>query len=127
MARALRQSGRYHAAIPYYLRYSTEADFAAGRYVAEMGAAVCYLLLKDFDRARRMALKAYRRNPRLAEACCVLGDASVGCGRLDLAERWFRRALRRRLPGRHHPLFVDPSSYGVYPRARLDWIRQQLT
>jgi glycosyltransferase involved in cell wall biosynthesis len=127
MARALRQSGQYGAAIPYYLRYSTAADFEAGRYVAEIGAAACYLLLHDFDGARQVALKAYRRNPRLAEACCVLGDASVGSGRLDLAQRWFRRALSRRQPGRNYPLFVDPSSYRAYPRARLDWIRQQLS
>jgi glycosyltransferase involved in cell wall biosynthesis len=127
MARALRQSGRWRAAIPYYLRYSSESDFQAGRYVAELGAAACYLLLHDFDRARQMALKAYRRDPRLAEACCVLGDANAGSGRLDLAHRWFRRALSRRLPGRNHPLFVDPSSYRAYPKERLDWIRQQLS
>lgn len=122
LARALRHAGRYEEAIPLYRRYWRESDFAAGRYTAMLGAAICALLLHDFASARRFGLIAYRLDPRLAEACCVIGDACLGIGRLDLARAWFRRALEKPLPGREYPYFVDPSSYGTVPRQRLGWI-----
>jgi hypothetical protein len=127
MARALRHKGLYKAAIPYYERYWRESAFKAGRYAASIGAAICSLLLHDFQASRRFAMRAYRCDRQLAEACCVLGDANLGLGRLDLARVWFERAMTRRMPGRSYPLFVDPSSYHRYPRARLQWIHDQLS
>ena len=126
VARALRLMRRYHAAIPYYERYWRESDFNAGRYTAAIGAAICFLLLHDFASSRRFAMRAYRCDPRLAEACCLLGDASLGLGRPDLARAWFERAMTRRPPGRSYPLFVDSSSYDEYPRSRLQWLRERL-
>ena len=127
IARALRHIGRYKAAIPYYERYWHESDFEAGRYAAAIGAAICSLLLHDFEASRRFAMRAYRCDCQLAEACCVLGDANLGVGRSDLARIWFERAMTKRMPSRSYPLFVDPSSYDRYPRTRLQWIRDQLS
>jgi glycosyltransferase involved in cell wall biosynthesis len=125
MARALRHMGLHKKAIHYYERYWRESDFKAGRYAAATGAAISSLLLHDFQAARRFAMRAYRSDPELAEACCVLGDARLGLGRLELARRWFERAMTKRMPGRSYPLFVDQSSYDGFPRARLQWIRDQ--
>ncbi|TXH77848.1 MAG: hypothetical protein E6Q88_00305 [Lysobacteraceae bacterium] len=126
LARALRHTGRYEEAIPLYRRYWRESDFTAGRYTAMLGAAICALLLHDFVSARRFGLTAYRLDTRLAEACCVIGDACLGIGRLDLARTWFRRALEKPLPGREYPYFVDPSSYDALPRQRLGWIEARV-
>ena len=125
LARALRQLGQYRAAIPYYARYLTESEFRAGRYVAAVGGAICHLLLHEFEAARHFGQRAYRINPKLAEACCVLGDISLGLGRLDLATRWFIKATQRRIPGHSYPFFIDPSCYGEFPLERLSWIREQ--
>jgi tetratricopeptide (TPR) repeat protein len=127
MARALRHMGLHKAAIPYYERYWRESDFKAGRYAAALGAAICSLFLHDFQASRRFAMRAYRCDRQLAEACCVLGDASLGLGRLDLACVWFERAMTKRMPGRFYPLSVDLSSYDSYPRARLQLIGDQLS
>jgi glycosyltransferase involved in cell wall biosynthesis len=127
MARAMRHMGLHDAAIPYYERYWRESDFNAGRYAAAIGAATCSLLRRDFESSRRFGMRAYRCNPQLAEACCVLGDVSLGLGRPDLARRWFERAMTKRLPSRSYPLFVDPSSYDEYPRSRLQWLCDQLS
>lgn len=127
MARAFRGLGSYRAAVGYYERYWRDSDFEAGRYASALGAASCYLLLHDFRAARRFAMRAYRCDRKLAEACCVLGDASLGLGRPDLARDWFKRALTKRMPGRSYPLYVDPSSYDDYPRAQLEWIRDRLS
>jgi tetratricopeptide (TPR) repeat protein len=123
MARALRLLGRYSDAAFYYDRYWRESDFVAGRYTAAIGAAMCNLLLHNFEASRRFARRAYRCDPRLAEACCLLGDAYLGLGRLDLAAQWFERATTKRLPDRSYPFFVDSSSYRVHPLSRLEWIR----
>jgi hypothetical protein len=85
----------YRAAIGYYERYWLESEFEAGRYAAAIGTAICFLLLHEFESARRFAMRAYRGNPKLAEACCLLGDASLGLGRPDLAREWFRRATTK--------------------------------
>jgi glycosyltransferase involved in cell wall biosynthesis len=126
LARAFRRRGSYQAAIPYYDRYSHEATYEPGRYIAEIGAATCWLLLKDYCGARRFALRAYRREPSRAEACCLLGDVSLGLGRPDLARRWFQKALTKRPPVGSSALFVNRSCYDTVPRARLSWIRGQL-
>jgi tetratricopeptide (TPR) repeat protein len=125
-ARALRLAQRHADAIPLYLRYWKQAEFQGGRYTAALGAATCALLMRDFDAARRYAMAAYRIDPRLADACCVLGDVALGLGRADLALRWFDKALRRPVPGLEQALFVDESCYGAYPRERIDWIRARL-
>lgn len=127
MARALRLSGQYIAAIPYYERYWRESDYAAGRYTAAIGSAICRLLLHDFERARASAMRAHRLDPRLAEACCVLGDASLGLGRLDLSHGWFQRAMTKRPPtASKFAHFVDLSCYREYPASRLRLIDQAL-
>ncbi|WDD90885.1 glycosyltransferase [Burkholderia sp. FERM BP-3421] len=125
-ARALRLAKRHAEAIPLYLRYWRQAEFQAGRYTAVLGAATCALLMRDLEASRRYALAAYRIDPDLAEACCVLGDVALGMGRADLAVGWFEKALRKPLPGTAQTLFVDESCYGPYPRDRLRWIRERL-
>jgi glycosyltransferase involved in cell wall biosynthesis len=122
LARALRHAERYEEAIPLYQRYWRESDFGPGRHTAMLGAAMCALLLRDYASARRYGLSAYRLDPRLAEACCIVGDACLGAQRPDLAEGWFRRALEKPLPGSDYPYFVDRDSYGRFPRQRLRWI-----
>jgi hypothetical protein len=87
-----------------------------------LGAAMCALLLRVYASARRFGLSAYRLDPRLADACCIIGDACLGAQRPDLAEGWFRRALEKPLPGSDYPYFVDPGSYERLPRQRLRWI-----
>lgn len=125
MARALRLSGDYDGAIAYYERYWRDSDFAAGRYTAAMGGAICQLLLHDFESARASAMRAYRLDPRLAEACCVLGDATLALGRVDLSRQWFQRALSKRPPpASSFAHFVDLSCYREYPASRLRWIEQ---
>lgn len=125
-ARALRLAKRHAEAIPLYLRYWRQAEFQGGRYAAMLGAATCALLMHDLEASRRYAMAAYRLDPALADACCVLGDVALGMGRADLAIGWFEKALNKRLPGIAQALFVDESCYGPYPRERLRWIRERL-
>ncbi len=126
LARALRHLNRFRDALPYYDRYWRKSDFRAGRYVAAIGAAICYLMLHDFKASRCFAMRAYRLDPQLAEACCLLGDISLGIGRPDLAKSWFERAITKQIPKNNYPLFIDPSSYGDYPNSQLQWINNNL-
>lgn len=126
LARALRHLGRYRDALPYYSRYWRESDFTAGRYSVAISAAICRLIVHDFEGSRRWAMRAYRLDSQLAEACCILGDANVGLGRLDLAVGWFKRAKSKTLPTGKNHLYVDRSSYHEYPLARLQWISELL-
>jgi glycosyltransferase involved in cell wall biosynthesis len=128
LARALRLAREYHAAIPLYERYWREAEFAAGRYTAAVGNAICRLLLHDFDGSRAWALRAYRLDPRLPDACCVLGDAALGVGRVKLSRGWFNRALEKRpLSASRFGHFVDLTCYREHPIARLALIDQILS
>jgi len=123
LARALRLTGQYPSAIEHYERYWHESDFAAGRYTAALGRAICHLLLHQYGEARASAMRAYRLDPRLAEACCVVADALLALGRVDLSVRWFTRALSKQPPSAaDFSHFVDVSCYHEYPSAQLRWI-----
>ena len=122
IARAWRRKDRYSKALPFYDRYWHRSDFQAGRYLAAYEIAMCHLLLRHWEDCRRFALKAYRLDSRLAEACCMLGDVSLATGRLDLARSWFSKALSKAPGPIGYPLFIDVSCYESYPRERLIFI-----
>ena len=123
MGRALRMLGRHRAAVHFYKRYLREAKFDPGRHTAAIGAAISCLLSRDFEGARDFGLRAHRIHPEMAEACCIIGDAVLALGQLDLAREWFQRASTKELPGLAYPFFVDQSSYAEYPRERLEMIK----
>ena len=123
MGRSLRMLGRHAEAISFYERYIRESRFNPGRHTAAIGAAISCLLSKDYEGARRFGLRAHSIHPKMAEACCVLGDAEFALGQLDQAKEWFERARRMEPPGRDYSHFVDESSYADYPRERLDAIK----
>jgi glycosyltransferase involved in cell wall biosynthesis len=126
IARALRRKGLYEKAIHYYDSYWKQSTYEAGRYLASYETAICYLLLGDWFAARRYALRAYRLDNRLAEACCLLGDTYLSLGRPDLSRRWFWVALQKGQGPANYSLFIDKSCYETYPRSRLrDLDREQ--
>lgn len=119
IGRALRMVGRHREAIHYYEKYIRESKFDPGRYTAAIGAAISCLLSSDYEGARGFGLCALGIHPKMAEACCVLGDAVFALGELDAAREWFDRASHMTPPGRDYAHFVDESCYAEYPRERL--------
>ncbi len=122
MGRALRMLGRHRAAVHFYEIYLREARFDPGRHAAAIGAAISCLLSTNYEGAREFGLRAHRILPEMAEACCIVGDAVLAMGQIELAREWFERARSKVIPGLDYPFFVDQSSYIEYPQERLNMI-----
>lgn len=109
--------GKYNEAIKHFLEYIPISGWNEEKYIAWCNVAHCLHMLKQFDEAANMYLRAVKLKPNYAEAYRGLAHCSIFLNRLDDAEEYFKMTLMKKKPD--SILVWNPFEYEVAPYYEL--------
>jgi len=121
LGNAYRENDKKKKAVECYDQYLTKSEWTEERLFARIYRAMC-LPPKE---ALREYYRALTEDDRYAETYCGIGDILFNMKQYRLARAWYETARVLSVPDDAR-LFVMPSKYSSYPKARINECREML-